>query len=70
MDNADLKWYFNPATGEVTQGPEDSWDDRMGPYNTREEAAHALETAAARTKAADAYDEKDDDWGVKPSWEK
>ncbi|MCG7279421.1 hypothetical protein MHJ95_10570 [Corynebacterium imitans] len=56
---ADEKFYFNPTTGEVTQGKVASWDNRMGPYDTREEAAHALEIAAQRNKAAD---EADEDW--------
>lgn len=55
----DEKFYFNPTTGEVTQGKVASWDNRMGPYDTREEAAHALEIAAQRNKAAD---EADEDW--------
>ncbi|OHF36103.1 hypothetical protein [Corynebacterium sp. HMSC074A01] len=54
---ADDKFYFNPTTGEVTQGKVASWDNRMGPYDTREEAAHALEIAAQRNKAADEADE-------------
>ncbi|AIJ33948.1 Uncharacterised protein [Corynebacterium imitans] len=54
---ADEKFYFNPTTGEVTQGKVASWDNRMGPYDTREEAAHALEIAAQRNKAADEADE-------------
>lgn len=53
----DDKFYFNPTTGEVTQGKVASWDNRMGPYDTREEAAHALEIAAQRNKAADEADE-------------
>ena len=56
---ADEKFYYNPTTGEVTQGKVASWDNRMGPYDTREEAAHALEIAAQRNKAAD---EADEDW--------
>ncbi len=54
---ADDRFYFNPTTGEVTQGKVASWDNRMGPYDTREEAAHALEIAAQRNKAADEADE-------------
>ena len=54
---ADEKFYYNPATGEVSQGKVESWDNRMGPYDTREEAAHALEIAAQRNKAADEADE-------------
>lgn len=54
---SDDKFYFNPSTGEVTQGKVASWDNRMGPYDTREEAARALETAAQRNKIADDQDE-------------
>jgi hypothetical protein len=34
--------------------------DRLGPYSTREEAARALETIAARNEAWDAQDREDD----------
>ncbi|QGU05081.1 hypothetical protein [Corynebacterium comes] len=65
----DEKWYFDAKTREVTQGREGAWDDRMGPYDTREEAAHALEAAAARNAAADAEDNSEDDWGKPASWD-
>ncbi|GAB3081643.1 hypothetical protein [Corynebacterium aquatimens] len=67
---ADQKFYFNPTTGEVTEGKVAGWDDRMGPYDTREEAERALETARERTKRADDEDEADDNWGAPASWEK
>lgn len=67
---AEEKFYFNPTTREVTQGKEGAWDDRMGPYDTREEAERALETAAERNKRAEAIDEADDNWGEPASWEK
>ena len=54
---ADDKFYFNPTTGEVSQGKVASWDNRMGPYDTREEAERALETAAQRNQVADDQDE-------------
>ena len=54
---ADEKFYFNPSTGEVTQGKVASWDNRMGPYDTREEGERALETAAQRNQVADDQDE-------------
>lgn len=63
MANSDEKWYFNQETGEVEQGKVSSFANRMGPYDTREEAANALEIAKTRNEAADAYDEEDDDWG-------
>ncbi|EFK53533.1 hypothetical protein KBP53_08160 [Corynebacterium genitalium ATCC 33030] len=67
---SDEKFYFNPSTGEVTQGKVGGWDDRMGPYDTREEAQRALDTAAERNKRAEAQDEADDNWGEPASWEK
>ena len=67
---AEDKFYFNPSTREVTQGKEGAWDDRMGPYDTREEAERALETAAERNQRAEAEDEADDNWGQPASWEK
>lgn len=67
---SDEKFYYNPATGEVTQGKVASWDNRMGPYDTREEAEHAIALANERTKRADAADEADDNWGEPASWEK
>lgn len=70
MTASDDKFYFNPSTGEVTQGKVSGWDDRMGPYDTREEAQHALDKAAERTKLADAQDDADDNWGEPASWEK
>lgn len=70
MAVADEKWYFNPGTGDVAQGKIGSWDTRMGPYDTREEAARALEIAQARTAAADAAEAGEDDWGEPASWEK
>ena len=50
------KWYFDTETGEVTQGQVGGWESRMGPYDTREEAAHALDIARKRNEEADAYD--------------
>ena len=37
--------------------------DRLGPYDSREQAAAALERARARTAANDARDEAEDGWG-------
>ena len=56
-------FYFNTKTGQVEQGKVSSWQDRMGPYRSREEAEHAFERAAQRNHAADEA-EKDwrDDW--------
>lgn len=67
---SDEKFYYNPETGDVTQGKVASWDNRMGPYDTREEAEQALAIAAERTKRADAAEEADDNWGEPASWER
>lgn len=37
--------------------------DRLGPYDTSEQASKALESTRARTAAEDARDAADDDWG-------
>lgn len=37
--------------------------DRLGPYDTEQEAAEALAKARERTAARDAEDAGEDDWG-------
>ncbi|AKK09287.1 hypothetical protein HCH15_07000 [Corynebacterium testudinoris] len=66
----DEKWFFDPQTGDVQQGKEGGWENRMGPYDSREEAADALKIAAARNAEADEEDSEDNDWGEPASWEK
>lgn len=70
MADTDSQWYFNPSTGEVSQGKTEGFDDRMGPYASEEEARNAINTAEQRNAAADKADAEDDNWGVVPSWEK
>lgn len=60
MSDADQKWFFDPTTKEVSQGKTSGWENRMGPYDTREEAENANGIAQARNDAADAADEEDD----------
>ena len=62
MHKEDLKYYYNLETRQVEQGKVSSFDNRIGPYDTREEAEHALEIARERNRIADAYDEQDDRW--------
>ena len=62
MHNEDLKYYYNLETRQVEQGKISSFDNRIGPYDTREEAEHALEIAREHNRIADAYDEQDDQW--------
>ena len=63
MAEIDEKWYYSLSTGEVVQGKKINAADRMGPYDSENEAKHALEIAHQRAKEADSWDEKDDNWG-------
>jgi len=56
--STDAEYYFNTETGEVEEGKPSSWTHRMGPYPTREEAAHALERAQQRNETWDGQDAK------------
>lgn len=48
-DPAETYW-FNTRTGEVEDGPQSLSVDRVGPFATREEAAHANEIVAERAR--------------------
>ena len=52
-------FWFNPTTGEVEEGAQSPWTERMGPYPTREAARNALEQAKGRSEA---WDEQDRRW--------
>ena len=67
---SDNKWYYNVETGEVHQGKQHGWGDRMGPYDTEAQARSALDIAAQQTAEADRQDEADEDWGTPPAWQK
>lgn len=54
-----MDYYFNLETGQVEAGPQSPSNQRMGPYATREEAARALDIAAARNES---WDEDDAAW--------
>ncbi|AIK88449.1 hypothetical protein [Corynebacterium glutamicum] len=60
MAKEDLKWFYDLATGKVFQGKVSGFETRMGPYDTEEEAHYAISIAAARTKAAEIWDDKED----------
>ncbi len=53
------EFYYDVKTGEVLEGKTIGWANRMGPYPTRDAAAHALELARARTRAWDREDAAD-----------
>lgn len=54
--DSDEQWYYDTKTRTAVQGKQKGFQNRMGPYPTREAAEHALETAQARNEAADAAD--------------
>lgn len=70
MANADEQWFFDPVTGEVTEGKVSGWKNRMGPYDSKELAENAFEIAKKRNDAADQAEDDGDDWGRPASWEK
>lgn len=64
-----MKYYFNLTTGEVEFGKRSRGMNRMGPYDTIEEARQALATAQERNevwadddeKWQEAWDDAEDD---------
>lgn len=58
MDPDGVEYYFNTRTKMVEKGRQSSWEHLMGPYDTREEAEQALETAEQRNQQWD----EDDRW--------
>lgn len=54
-----VEYYFNTSTRMVEKGRQSSWEHLLGPYDTREEAERAVETARERTEA---WDEDDEEW--------
>ncbi|HLR56064.1 MAG TPA: SPOR domain-containing protein [Actinomycetales bacterium] len=67
MAAAKDKWWFNLSTKTVERGRQSGWRTRIGPYDTREEAQAALESAAERTAYWDEQEkrerEEEDLWG-------
>ncbi|GGZ10692.1 hypothetical protein [Streptomyces poonensis] len=52
------EWYYCLEHGKVEEGPECPGKDRMGPYTSPEEAAHAIDIAR----------ERNDEWETDPRW--
>lgn len=61
----DNGWWWCLTHNRVEHGPGCPDQERLGPYDTEERAASALQRAAARTAQEDARDRADDDWGTK-----
>ena len=54
------QWWFNTNTHEVEEGAQSLSIDRLGPFDTREEAARATEIIAERARAWAEEDAADD----------
>ncbi|MEX0170937.1 hypothetical protein [Streptomyces sp. LMG1-1-1.1] len=52
------EWYYCLEHKKVEEGPECPAKNRFGPYTSREEASHALETARERNL----------EWETDPRW--
>ncbi|WP_449277386.1 methionine aminopeptidase [Leucobacter sp. GX24907] len=58
-DPQDTYWY-NTRTGEVEAGPQSLSIDRLGPFESREEAARAPEVVAERARKIREEDDAED----------
>lgn len=54
------EWWFNTKTHEVEEGPQSLAGDRVGPFETCEEAKRANEIIAERARAWAAEDAEHD----------
>ncbi len=61
--DGDNKYWFNSSTGEVEFGMQSPSIDRVGPFDTAEEAARAPEVLEERARAWADEDSADDNWG-------
>lgn len=52
------EWFYCLEHRTVEEGPQCRAADRLGPYGTREEARHAMETAR----------ERNEEWETDPKW--
>ncbi|MEV6779512.1 hypothetical protein [Streptomyces syringium] len=52
------EWYYCLEHGTVEEGPQCRAADRLGPYDSQEEAARAMETAR----------ERNEEWREDPRW--
>ncbi len=58
-----MSWWWCLEHNRVEQGKGCANMNRLGPYDTQEQAAAALDRARARTAANDAQDEAEAGWG-------
>lgn len=55
-ERIESQWWYNDKTGEVEQGLKSTNRHHIGPFATRDEAAHALDRIRANNERADAAD--------------
>jgi len=60
------EFWYNVNTHQVEEGAQSDWSQLLGPFGTREEAQAAMARVRANNEAADAEDERDDDWDNNP----
>jgi hypothetical protein len=58
-----MSWWWCLTHAEAEQGAGCANMNRLGPYETREQAEQAPDRTRARTEQQDALDEAEDDWG-------
>lgn len=61
-EKEDTQFWYNSRTGAVEQGLVSPAPDRIGPFATREEAAHAMDIVRERAARWAAEDAANDDW--------
>ncbi|PYY32208.1 MULTISPECIES: SPOR domain-containing protein [unclassified Curtobacterium] len=57
-ERIESQWWYNDKTGEVEQGPKSTNRHHIGPFPTRDEAAHALDRVRQNNERADAADQE------------
>ncbi|MFT8703949.1 hypothetical protein [Bifidobacterium aquikefiricola] len=63
-EHKDQLWYFNTVKQEAEQGRISPVSDRMGPYQTQEEAMNAWKIFNERNKQ---WEDQDREWGINDS---
>lgn len=62
MSSGERKYWYNTNTGQVEHGYESPAVDRIGPFDTAEAAAGALDLLRARSEAWAVEEAIDEDW--------
>ncbi|MCC2029960.1 SPOR domain-containing protein [Microbacterium sp. YMB-B2] len=62
MSSGERKYWYNTTSGEVEYGYISPAVDRVGPFDTAEAAANAMQTLRERAEAWAVEERIDDDW--------